>query len=409
MAGHCGNCGAELFEGQQFCRACGAPTRKFSSEELPTQLLPHQQQQQQPTQQTPLSTAPLSGGRNTSDPVYGAGYQSYQPPVVASPAQPQQQNTSPVVGALAPPPARRRSRGWLYVVLALLIFFGGASLVAGLFFANRSQRTVRVTRPRVVVPPVPNVPEMPPMPQPHEGDADELLENEGAEVSGNQTTITKTYPLASNGSFAVHNINGDIVVEGWDEQQAEVKIIKRGGSPQARDALRIMREQSASRLAFNTMPEMQAGGVEEVRYVVKVPRNLRELELVSSNSNIVLVGANAASVSVVVQRGNIKLEDVSGTINSRTTKGNTVVVLTEAARNAPQVFNGISGNIELELSPDINAELKAETVSGDIDIDEDFGIKVEKRMVGQQAVGRIGKGGQPILVKTVSGNIKIRS
>jgi hypothetical protein len=408
-----------LFEGQQFCRACGAPTRKFSSEELPTQLLPHQQQQQQqqPTQhppQTPLGTAPLSGGRNTSDPVYGVGYQSYQPPVVVSPAQQQQQgaqprHTSPV--GVAPPP-RRRSRGWLYAVLALIIFFGGASLVAGLFFANRSQRTIRVTRPRVVVPPVPNVPnvpDMPPMPQPHVGDGDELLENEGAEVSGNQTTITKTYPLASGGSFAVHNINGDIVVEGWDEQQAEVQIIKRGGSPQARDALKIMREQSQNRLAFNTMPEMQAGGVEEVRYVVKVPRNLRELELVSNNSNIVLVGAQAASVSVVVQRGNIKLEDVSGTINSRTTKGNTVVVLSEAARNAPQVFNGISGNIELELAPDINAELKAETVSGNIEIDEDFGIKVEKRMIGQQAIGRIGKGGQPIVVKTVSGNIKIRS
>jgi DUF4097 and DUF4098 domain-containing protein YvlB len=121
------------------------------------------------------------------------------------------------------------------------------------------------------------------------------------------------------------------------------------------------------------------------------------------------VGANAASVSIVVQRGNIKLEDVSGTINTRTTKGNTVVVLTEAARNAPQVFNGVSGNIELELSPDVNAELKAETISGDIEIDEDFDIKVEKRMIGQQAVGRIGKGGQPIVVKTVSGNIKIKS
>lgn len=405
MAERCGNCGAELFEGQQFCRACGAPTRQFSGEELPTQLLPHQQQpQQQPTQppQTPLSTAPLSGGRSTSDPVYGAGYPSYQPPAVAPH---QQQHTSPVTVALPPP--RRRSRGWLYAVLALLIFFGGASLIAGLFFVNRTQRAVRVTRPKPVV--VPAMPEVP-QPPPHlAGDEDVLLENEGAEVSGNQTTITKTYPLASNGSFAVHNISGDITVEGWDEQEAEVKIIKRGGSPQARDALRIMREQSPNRLSFNTMPETRAGGVEEVRYEVKLPRNLRELEIVSNNSNLVLVNTNAASTSVVVQRGNIKLEDVSGTINSRTTKGNTVIVMTEAARTAPQVFNGVSGNIELELAPDTNAELKAETMSGDIEIDEDLDIKVEKRMIGQQAVGRIGKGGQPIVVKTVSGNIKIGS
>ncbi|HJR07449.1 MAG TPA: DUF4097 family beta strand repeat-containing protein [Pyrinomonadaceae bacterium] len=403
MADRCNNCGAELFEGQQFCRACGAPTRQFSSEELPTQMLPGQQQPQQPPP-NPLSTAPLSGGRNTSDPVYGTNFPHYQPPVASPPAQ---RHTSPV-GVQPQPPARRRSRAWLYVVLALLVFFCGASLLGAIFFANRTPtRIVRVgTRPNVGVPPVPPVPQ-------HPMDADDDMSavgDEGAEVSGNQTTITKTYPLAQGGSFELHNISGDIRVEGWDEQQAEVKIIKRGGSPEARDALKIVREQSADRLSINTTPEMQASGVEEVRYEVKLPRNLREVEIVSNNSNVVLVGANAASLSVVVQRGNIKLEDVSGTINSRTTKGNTTVVMTETPQgNEPQVFNGISGNIELELSPDVNADLKAETVSGDIEVDEDFGIKVEKRMIGQQAVGRIGKGGQPIVVKTVSGNIKIRS
>lgn len=398
MADRCNNCGAELFEGQQFCRACGAPTRQFSGEDLPTQMLPGQQQQQQQPPPNPLSTAPLSGGRGTSDPVSAAtNFQHYQPPVA------QQRPTSPV-GVQPPPPHRRRSRIWLYVVLGLLVFFGGASLLGGLFFAKRTPtRTVKVvTRPGVQVPPVP--------PPPVEVGDGVLVDNEGAEVDGNQTTITKTYPLAPGGSFELHNISGDITVEGWDEQQAEVTIIKRGGSPQARDALKIVREQSPNRLAFSTGPEMRAGGVEEVRYEVKLPRNVRELGIVSNNSNVELTGTHAASVSITVQRGNIELEDVSGAINSRTTKGNTTVVLMGAARgNAPLVFNGITGNIELELSPDMNAELKAETVEGDIEVDEDFGIKVEKRMVGQQAIGRIGKGGQPIVVKTVSGNIKIKS
>ena len=400
MAERCNSCGAELFEGQQFCRACGTPTRQFSGEELPTQMLPGQQPQQQQPAPNPLSTAPLSGGRDTSDPVYATNFPRYQPPHA-----PQQRPTSPV-GMQPPPPQRRRSRMWVYVVLGLLVFFGGASLLGGLFFARRTPpRVVKkvATRPNITVPPVP--------PHPMDaGEADVLVSDEGAEVSGNQTTITKTYPLAKGGSFSVHNISGDITIEGWDEQTAEVKIIKRGGSPKARDDLKIIREQNPQRLAFSTAPEMRAGGVEEVRYEVKLPRNLRELEIVSNNSNIVLTGANAASLSVVVQRGNIKLEDVSGTINSRTTKGNTTIVMTESARgNAPQVFNGINGNIDLELSPDVNAELKAETIEGNIEVEEDFGIKVEKRMIGQQAGGRIGTGGQPILVKTVSGNIKIRS
>jgi hypothetical protein len=395
MAEQCNSCGAELFTGQQFCRACGAPTRQFSSEELPTQILPHQQQERPLAPAPLLNTAPLSAGRATSDPVYRAGYQQYQPPAAQQPQQP----TLPI--GVAP---RRRSRGWLYAVLGLLVFVLGATFLAALFFVNRPHRVVRMRRPNVAaVPPVPAVP-----PGGHVEADEQLMEDEGAEVSGGQTVITKTYPLAKNGSFSLHNISGDITIEGWDEQQAEVMIIKRGGSEQERAGLKIMREESANRLVFNTMPEKHRG-VQEVQYRVKLPRNLRELEVVSNNSNIDLSNVDTASISINVQRGNIELEDVSGTINSRTTKGSTKVVLNETAQSAPQIFNGISGNIELELAPGVNAELKAETISGNIEIDKDFGIEVEKRMIGQQAIGRLGKGGQPIVVKTVSGNIKIKS
>ena len=385
MGERCNSCGAELFTGQQFCRACGSRTRQFSSEELPTQILPQGQQPPPPNAQTPLATSPLPG-RDTSDPVYGAGYSQYQPPPVP------QRATAPAVA-----PSPRRSRIWPYVVLGLLLFFAGASVVAGLFFINRpAQRFVKVSpRPKVVVPP---------LPPPHPMDSGA----EGADVSGKQSVITKTYPLAKDGSFSLRNFSGNITIEGWDQQQAEVKMIKRGGSTKAQDDLQVVREEGANRLVFNSMPD-KTGGAREVEYVVKLPRNLRELEIVSINSNVDLTGVRSASISVNVQRGNIELEDVSGTINSRTTKGNTSVVLSEAARDAPHIFNGIHGNVILELAPGTNAELKAETLDGQIEVDEDLGIKVEKRTVGRQAVGRLGAGGQPIVVKVISGNIKIHN
>ncbi|HKP72790.1 MAG TPA: DUF4097 family beta strand repeat-containing protein [Pyrinomonadaceae bacterium] len=396
MAERCKNCGAELFEGQQFCRACGAPTRQFSAEELPTQMLPHQQQQQptQSTPATPLSTSPLSG-RDTADPVYTQGYARYQPPAAV-----------PSASLPAAQQPGRGARGWLYALLALLVVGVCMSFaVARYFYLN-----VRNSRPDVVKIVRPNVaaPVMPPMPPVAPGDAEDMMVDEdGADVSDEQTVITKTYPLAKDGTFALHNISGDIQIEGWDKQQAEVKIIKRGGSEEDRANLRIMREQSAGRLVFNTMPERHEG-VEDVQYEVKLPRNLRGVEIVSNNSGVTLSNLSA-NVSVVLQRGDIELSDVSGTINSRTTKGSTKIVLGDTAQGAPQVYNGIHGDIELRLKPGVNAELKAETIDGDIEIDDAFGIKVEKRMIGHQAVGRIGKGGQPIVVKTVSGDIKIKS
>jgi hypothetical protein len=397
MAERCNSCGAELFTGQQFCRACGTPTRQFSSEELPTRILPPNAQDQ-PTPAAspsssppPLATSPLPG-RDTSEQGFGAGYSRYQPPPVPQHAH------APVV---APPP-RRRSRAWLYAALGLLLFFAGASVVAGLFFIRPSPQPVKkvVTRPNIAVPRPPHIP-----PPPHP-----IAEGiEGVEVSGAQSIITKTYPLAKDGSFSLRNFSGDITVEGWDEQQAEVKIIKRGGSEEPNDPLHVVRQEGGNRLVFNTRPDKPGGVMREVQYIVKLPRNLRELEIVSMTSNVSLSGVHSASISINVQHGNIELEDVSGTVNSRTTKGNTTVLLSEAAKGAPQVFNGIHGNIELELPPGMNADLKAETVDGDIDIDEDLGIKVEQRVIGRSAVGRLGAGGQPIVVKVVSGNIKIKT
>ncbi|HZH32654.1 MAG TPA: DUF4097 family beta strand repeat-containing protein [Pyrinomonadaceae bacterium] len=401
MAERCNSCGAELFTGQQFCRACGTPTRQFSSEELPTQMLPPggQEQPQTPHEQTPLATSPLPVRRNTSEQAPGAGYSRYQPPPLP---QQQQRATAPVVPPFAPlaPPASRRT--WLYVVLGLLIFFAGASVVAGLFFVNRrapERVTKTIVRPNVKIP-------MPPMPPPSLPSA---IGEENPEMVGGESVTTKTYPLAKGGSFSLRNFSGDITVEGWDEQQAEVKIIRHGGE-EARAPVHVMREDGANRLVFNSTPEkMGAGGGREVEYVVKLPRNLRELEIVSINSDVDLSNFHGAAISINVQRGNIELEDVSGTVNSRTTKGNTTVVLSEAAKGAPQIFNSINGNIELELAPDTNAELKAETLQGSIDIDEDLRIKVEQGVSGRQAVGRIGQGGQPIVVKVVSGNIKIKT
>jgi hypothetical protein len=312
---------------------------------------------------------------------------------------PPQRVTAPVVAPL--PHARGGSRAWLYAVVGLLLFFAGASVVAGLFFLNRqTQRVTRTTtvRPNITVP----VPHIPPPPPIDAGIG-------GEEVSGDESVITKTYPLAKDGSFSLRNFSGDITVEGWDEQQAEVKVIKRGGSDAEGVSFHVIHEAGANRLALNSTPQKMGGGIQEVQYVLKLPRNLRELEIVSINSDVDLVNVHSASISINVQRGNIELEDVSGTVKSSTTKGNTTVVLAETAKGAPHVFNGVHGNIELELAPGMNAELKAETVDGDIEIDEELGIKVEKRVIGQQAVGRLGTGGQPIVVKVISGNIKIKN
>jgi DUF4097 and DUF4098 domain-containing protein YvlB len=145
-----------------------------------------------------------------------------------------------------------------------------------------------------------------------------------------------------------------------------------------------------------------------VRYEVKLPRAVRQLEITSRDSNVKVANVSGG-LSVRVERGDIELLGVGGAASTHTMKGRTRVELADADPADAQVFSGVNGDVELTLRPGTNAQIKAQTVEGDIEADKSLGLDMQRRAAGWHAAGTVGRGGEPILVKTVSGNIKIRS
>ncbi|HEX8069397.1 MAG TPA: DUF4097 family beta strand repeat-containing protein [Pyrinomonadaceae bacterium] len=391
MTERCRNCGAELFAGQQFCRQCGARTSQLTHEDVATRILPGQ---------APAATEPLGGGHKT-DPGFGARATgaAYQPP----------QQVVPLASAPPVAPARRGlGAGWV-ALLAVVVVLGLTTVCLGIFFALRAAQSGTTARRIVVNPPrppaVPHPPAVPEPPEPGAAGEFDTLDEENADVSDDKTVITKTYPLAPGaGQFELSNLNGDIKVEGWDEDQAEVKVIKHGGDPEERAAAEIKVQHAPDRLELRTSP---GGGVEDVTYEVRLPRRLAHVRLSATNGNVKLSGVHG-QIEVTAQNGNLKLEDVSGAVTTKTVSGNTKIVLADAGEGAPQSFNAVSGNVEIELGEEANVEVQADTVGGQIILADSLGLKVEKRLVGQHAAGPIGRGGPPLAVRTVSGNIKIK-
>lgn len=384
MADYCKNCGAELIAGHQFCRSCGARTALLDNESFPTQILPNQQTA------NPTLTSPLHG--RETDQVYPSAYSSYQPPAA------QQSAGLPVV-------PRRRSRVWRVLLVALLLV-AVTAIGGSLFLAHYINSTLRqVKMMKIDHPPMSAIPPVPPVAIP-QGD-EETLDEDGADVSDNQTVITKTFALKNNGTFTINNFKGQITLEGWDKPEAEVKITKHGGDADERGDQEIMYKEGNNQLSFRTPPESQSV-LKDVQYEVKLPRALRQIEINSLNSDVKLSDLNAV-VAINVQQGNIELLNINGHITAQSTSGNLKATLTNSASNEPQLFNTISGNIELQLQPDLNATLTARTISGQIKVDDSFGLKPENQIPGQQLTGRFGNGGgKSVTVKTVSGNIKIK-
>lgn len=373
-AQRCENCGAELFAGQQFCRACGAATRLLG-ENAPTQIL-----------------QPGSGqARDTG----GA---------------PQPDTTSRLAGepTQALPPPRRRSRGKWILAFAIIAVMGGATLAA-LLFAISSRGTV-VRKMRAERFDTPATPPKPPAPKLASiSRAGALLDESGADFSDDRTVIKKSFALTGeSATVLLKNVNGNVTVEGWDEPRAEVTVTKRGDSEEDRRAVGIVATNESNHLILQTVTSDTTNSV-VVEYVIRVPRTLKELTINSTNSEVE-VSHVRASVVVDIQRGRINLEDVDGLISTKIIKGHTKAALDGADRQSREAnsFTSVNGDIELRLDGDADADLKAEVINGEIEIDDDFGLEPRKMPAGYHLAGRLGEGGRLILIKTVSGTIKIK-
>lgn len=359
MSENCTSCGAGLIPGARFCRFCGERTGELISEELPTRI--------------------MTEGSTKEPPLFGSGYAR---PVL--PVQP------PAVTSAFP---RRSGKGWVWlVVLALIVIIG--SVAAGLVYITaRSSRRVGRDSPRS--------PAAPSILAPAPGGS--VFSEESAAVSSRETIYHQRFRIEPGETFAITNINGDITVEAWDQPEVDVKMTKRGASPQVRRSVQVSAPHKNGELGLMTASDRNDV---KVIYEVRVPRELKRLRIESVNSGVRVEGMNT-DLEITLQSGSVTLDRFSGSARTNVTAGETKVVLEDISASGEMAFNSMAGDIEIKLDSDLDVNLFAEARIGDIRLDEALGVSLVKNLLGQSAKGQIGNGGRPLKVRTVTGDIKI--
>jgi hypothetical protein len=406
MAHNCRNCGAEIFTGQRFCRSCGRPTGGFLEEDSPTQVMQPGAAPEAPGPgsgyvQGPSAQADTAPQRPVTSPVYPP--QTGYPPPPQTGYSPQQGYyqagyipQTPVPQYQYPQPQKGVRWGWIIALIGIGLF--GAMFLAILMFAKSAARRNR-DQPPFGVPPPPPVVAMP---------GENTLSEEGAVVTGSETIITKTFPMAPGGNLAITNVNGDINVEGWDGDEAEVKVTKHGGSEIDRRNVQVV-SSTRGGLSFRTASDRSNNSNVQVRYEIKLPRELKQVDVKGVNGSIKLSDLNG-SISARTTNGSVDLADLSvnGQLKVETVNGSARAVINELQQRGPIEFATTNGSITVELKPDANAQLSASSMHGSISLDDAFGLRVEKGFpFGQHVDGALGHGGPPITIKTVNGSIKI--
>ena len=123
---------------------------------------------------------------------------------------------------------------------------------------------------------------------------------------------------------------------------------------------------------------------------------------ISGNLEIGNVGADSRVNSV---SGNVGLGQVNGTLEVTSVSGGLNATLLNLSPQGIHI-RSVSGSVEIKFRSDVNADFKADGVSGEVYLDVP-NVTRESEEKSPNVRARIGGGGTPITISSVSGNIRL--
>lgn len=223
-----------------------------------------------------------------------------------------------------------------------------------------------------------------------------------------QDQINKTVPLAPGSNVRVSGINGSVVIETSDSDQAEINIQIRASSQEAMERRPILVESTPNSLTIRTENDSEGKRGRdrgEVHHEVRL-RLPRAISLkVSSVNGKVEVGQITGEIAVTSVNGRVDVAQAGTATELSSINGRTSISIRRIGEGGLRV-SSINGGVEIGLPESTNADVEVRSVNGGINAD--IPINVIGEMKRGQLVGKLGSGGARITVTSVNGGVTLR-
>jgi DUF4097 and DUF4098 domain-containing protein YvlB len=227
----------------------------------------------------------------------------------------------------------------------------------------------------------------------------------------------QSYPLGAAGRVSIQNINGDVRISVWDQNEVKVDAVKRAYQRERLDQAKIVVVNTADSVSIKTeYPDRNQTFTDEapkrynnpatVDYTLTIPRKARldSAELVNGSLEIEGAEGDVRAASV---NGQLKARGLAGEVKLSTVNGGVEATITRLEDSKPVTLNSVNGGIVLIIPSNAGAQIKASTVHGGIT--NDFGLTVnDGQYVGHDLSGQIGSGGPRIRLSNVNGSIALK-
>jgi hypothetical protein len=223
---------------------------------------------------------------------------------------------------------------------------------------------------------------------------------------GEERVWEKRFALPPGGHVSVVNVQGSVLVEGWDRAEVEATVAMRSQIPTDQlDDVQVAVEATPDAVAFHTLYPSGLDTPIRVDYRLRVPRQVQLEELSTLEGDIVVHDVEGAMAAHSLH-GDIEGIDVAGSVSAHALTGNILISLDALPdRHLPIQLATINGNLDLILPAQANANLELSTVAGNIAGNYPFRVSSVPGDSTRRA--QLGAGGVRVELRTIRGNIRV--
>jgi hypothetical protein len=216
----------------------------------------------------------------------------------------------------------------------------------------------------------------------------------------------KTVPLAADGRVSLSNINGDVEITGWNQNEVQIDAVKTARDQQRLDEARIEVNTSGNSVEIETHypSHLINNNPASVRYTLHVPQNAR-IDKVNLVNGALTVHGVTGEIDANLVNGKLHASDLAGTADLATVNGSIEADYTSLNNVREIKLKSVNGSVDLLLPQSPNADVSASTVNGGISTD--FPLTVKGHWVGKNMSGTLGSGGVSIELSNVNGSIHV--
>jgi DUF4097 and DUF4098 domain-containing protein YvlB len=220
-----------------------------------------------------------------------------------------------------------------------------------------------------------------------------------------EEVFQRTYPLPAGGTFELQNVNGSVVVSGWDRNEVEIHAVKTARrNSEDLQRVKIEVQAQAGKVSVHTRYPQDEGVEVTVEYRVHVPRRVI-LGRVNTVNGAVRVAGVDGSGDLQSVNGDVEALDSAGRFRAHTTNGNVRLELRGLSSEGVLAAETVNGSVVLALPEGAGGELDVRSLNGDFR--SELPVTLQGSLGAREFHGRLGQGGAPIRIRTVNGSVRI--